>query len=115
METDRMTSIITPACVLDEAQSITGVHIGKNHENVFVQTETDIFVYRMQDLPSNEPYAWLKNCGYEPNSGSPSNDQFLIVSFKNWSYREQLLFFDISNGIKPGDLMQHWCGYGIGH
>jgi hypothetical protein len=66
MDTDRMTSIITPACVLGGDGFIQEVHIGKNHENVFLQTDLDILVFRMQDLPSNEPYAWLKNCGEYP-------------------------------------------------
>jgi hypothetical protein len=67
----------------------------------------------MQDVPSNEPYAWLTNTSEISNYSFPLNDEFLIVSTRDQD-RTELLFFDISNGIKPGDLMQHWCGYGIG-
>jgi hypothetical protein len=72
-------------------------------------------------VPSNEPYAWLTNTNELRHSSSPLNDEFLIVLTRSdkpdgnsKNGRAVLLFFDISNGIKPGHLMQHLCGYGIG-
>jgi hypothetical protein len=38
MDTDRITSTITPACFIDKEENTPWVQIGKNHENIFVQT-----------------------------------------------------------------------------